>query len=398
MRNRDSVHDLNRCLPASSMSSNTRFPEHLLANRQHYDRLLCCCLILQLATIPQVYALHHMKRAPIAYVAQRDESKPLVVMNLCRETIYPGIATQSGHAPSTGGFKLDTGDMKNLTVGADWQGRVWGRTNCSFNGDGTGASNAGGNNGGGSACATGDCNGIVDCKVTVSKTHSIRKGALKMDQGNTPVSLAEFTLASSSGQTFYDISLVDGYNLPLAIISLYPESGNTSLTKIPPNLTNPICIGTASLLADQGSTADAHSGTNDSFPIPLEESQSRSDVQRWCPWDLQLSLPTKPADGVYSYPDDKIQRPLFNPCFSACAKYDKPSDCCTGGYDSPNVCKPSQYSQDAKKVCPDAYSFGMSCPLYPLFTPCLLPLHCTESLALPLEIPRQQSFINSIKH
>ena len=184
-------------------------------------------------------------------------------------------------------------------------------------------------------------------------------------QGETPVSLAEFTLASSSGQTFYDISLVDGYNIPMAIISLYPETGNSSLEEIPPNLTNPICIGTASLLADEGSTADALSGTNDSYPIPLEQSQSKSDVQAWCPWDLQLNQPTEPSDGIYSYPDGKVQRPLFQPCFSACAKYNKASDCCTGSYNSPNRCKPSAYSKDAKKVCPDAYSFGTPILTYP---------------------------------
>lgn len=175
------------------------------------------------------------------------------------------------------------------------------------------------------------------------------------------MSLAEFTLATSSGQTFYDISLVDGYNIPIAIVSLYPESGNASLTDIPPNLTNPICIGTAALLASEGSTSDAtgtSSGTNSSFPIPLEQSQSISDVQSWCPWDLQLQPPTKPGDGVYPYPDDKIQRPNFNPCLSACAKYNHAQDCCTGGYDNPKVCKPSTYSSEAKKVCPDAYSYA----------------------------------------
>lgn len=187
---------------------------------------------------------------------------------------------------------------------------------------------------------------------------SRRKTLLNEEQGETPVTLAEFTMASASGQTFYDISLVDGYNLPVGIISLYPESDNASLTQIPPNLTNPICIGTAALLADEGSLADANLGTNASFPIPLDQSQSHGDVQRWCPWDLQLSPPTKPGDGIYPYPDDNIKRPLFNPCYSACAKYNRPADCCTGHYDSPNICKPSLYSSDAKKVCPDAYSFG----------------------------------------
>jgi len=125
-------------------------------------------VMLCIATIPGAQPLHHMKRAPLAYVSQRDDSKPLVISNLCTETIYPGIATQSGSAPSTGGFKLHQGQTEKLTVGADWQGRVWGRTNCSFNSDGTGPGNNGGNNGGGAACSTGDCNGIVDCKFAVS--------------------------------------------------------------------------------------------------------------------------------------------------------------------------------------------------------------------------------------
>ena len=179
-----------------------------------------------------------------------------------------------------------------------------------------------------------------------------------MHQGAPPATLAEFSFASYSGQTFYDISLVDGYNVPMGIISLYPESGNASLTQIPPNLTNPVCIGTAALLAEQGSTADAYFGTNSSFPVPLDQTQSHEFVQTWCPWDLQLNTNTGPANGVYVYPDTSIQRPLFNPCYSACAKYSKPQDCCTGAYNSPNACKPSQYSSDAKKVCPDAYSFA----------------------------------------
>ena len=147
--------------------------------RRRYHKLLCCYLVLPLSANQPASALHHMKRAPIAYVARRDESKPLVIRNLCEETIYPGIVTQSGDAPSVGGFRLDTGDMKNLTVGASWQGRVWGRTNCSFNGQGTGPSNNGGFNGGGRACVTGDCGGIVDCKATVS-IHPITKEKLHL--------------------------------------------------------------------------------------------------------------------------------------------------------------------------------------------------------------------------
>lgn len=168
-----------------------------------------------------------------------------------------------------------------------------------------------------------------------------------------PVTLAEFTLSSSSGQAFYDISLVDGYNVPMGIIAINSD--------VPPNLTNPMCIGTASLLAAANTAAGRNFGTTSQYPIPLEEKESWDDVQGWCPWDLQLDPPKKPGDGVYPYPDDSIKRPYFNPCYSACAKYNKASDCCSGSYNSPTVCKPSLYSTQAKKVCPDAYSFGEFC-------------------------------------
>ncbi|MCJ1364379.1 hypothetical protein MMC16_003489 [Acarospora aff. strigata] len=144
----------------------------------------------------------------------------------------------------------------------------------------------------------------------------------------------------------------------MAILSLHAETDQANLTEIPPNLTNPVCIGTAGLLASQGSTDDSLLGTNSSFLLPLDQSVSEEDVATWCPWDLQLQPPTGPANGVYSYPDTTIQRPQFNPCYSACARYNKPEDCCTGAYGSPRTCKPSQYSQEAKKVCPDAYSFA----------------------------------------
>ena len=135
------------------------------AARSHPNRLL---RILTVSTfIGSNSAMHHMQRPPVAWVVQRDSSVPLVVTNKCQEVIYPGVLTQSGSPPSSGGFKLNSGETKNFTVGQDWQGRVWGRTNCTFNSAGTGPGNTGGNNGGGRACGTGDCGGIINCKGTV---------------------------------------------------------------------------------------------------------------------------------------------------------------------------------------------------------------------------------------
>jgi len=98
---------------------------------------------------------------------KRDGGVPLVISNQCPDPIWPAIGTQAGTGAGTGGFLLSPGTSRSLTVGSDWQGRVWGRTNCSFNVAGNGASNLNGHNGAGAACVTGDCNGVLSCVVTV---------------------------------------------------------------------------------------------------------------------------------------------------------------------------------------------------------------------------------------
>lgn len=138
---------------------------------------------------------------------------------------------------------------------------------------------------------------------------------------------------------------------------------NVTLDELPPNLTNPSCQGTDGLLAPQGYDPYSENpnflSTNSSFPLPFDQEVDEKRISRWCPWDLQQTPPEKPGDGVYPYPDDNIKRPQFNPCYSACAKNNRPEDCCTGKYGSPSSCSPSLYSKNVKKVCPDAYSYGV---------------------------------------
>lgn len=100
--------------------------------------------------------------------SKRASTVPLIVSNNCPDTIWPGIGTQAGTGPGTGGFELVSGSSNSLQVSADWQGRVWGRTNCSFNVAGNGPSNLNGANGNGAACDTGDCAGVLSCVNTVS--------------------------------------------------------------------------------------------------------------------------------------------------------------------------------------------------------------------------------------
>lgn len=92
---------------------------------------------------------------------RRDDSDmasnvSLIITNQCSDTIWPGVGTQAGDLPGIVGFELASGDSKNISVATNWNGRVWGRTNCTFD-----------SNGGGS-CLTGDCGGNLTCTGTVS--------------------------------------------------------------------------------------------------------------------------------------------------------------------------------------------------------------------------------------
>ncbi|GKV40869.1 hypothetical protein SLEP1_g48467 [Rubroshorea leprosula] len=74
--------------------------------------------------------------------------------------------------------------------------RFWGRTQCSKDSSGK------------FTCASGDCgSGQVACNGS---------------GGAPPVTLAEFTIAKPGGKDFFDVSLVDGYNVPLSIT---PQGG-----------------------------------------------------------------------------------------------------------------------------------------------------------------------------
>ncbi|GLJ41559.1 hypothetical protein SUGI_1284010 [Cryptomeria japonica] len=89
-----------------------------------------------------------------------------------------------------GGQQLNQGQTWTVNLPAGTQsGKFWGRTGCSFDARGRGS------------CKTGDCGGQLSCQAT----------------GAVPTTLAEYTLNGTSNQYFYDISLVNGFNVPLFI-------------------------------------------------------------------------------------------------------------------------------------------------------------------------------------
>ncbi|KAJ8451930.1 hypothetical protein Cgig2_007413 [Carnegiea gigantea] len=129
-------------------------------------------------------------------------------VNKCDYTVWPGILSGANSAPlESTGFELPQGGTRTFQAPAGWSGRFWGRTGCSFDGSGQGS------------CASGDCgSGRVECGGS---------GAAP------PATLAEFTLNGSGGLDFYDVSLVDGYNLPMIVEASGGSGGQKSSVDSP---------------------------------------------------------------------------------------------------------------------------------------------------------------------
>ncbi|KAL5704874.1 hypothetical protein ACHQM5_023239 [Ranunculus cassubicifolius] len=197
------------------------------------------------------------------------------LQNSCRDTIWPGTLSGSGaNLLGDGGFPLPPSASIQLTAPPGWSGRFWARTGCNFDSNGNGI------------CSTGDCGGTLRCN----------------GGGAPPVSLAEFTLGvpgSSMTQDFYDVSLVDGYNVGVGI-------------------------------KPSGGTGDC------------QYAGCVTDLNNSCPAELQVTM----SGGEVVA------------CKSACAAFNTPEYCCTGDHATPATCSPTQYSAMFKNACPTAYSYA----------------------------------------
>ena len=164
---------------------------------------------------------------------------------------------------------MPSGQTSDIYVPSDLMGaRIWGRTGCSSTG---------------TNCATGDC-GALECNNR---------------QGKLPATLAEFGLCEWNCLDFYDISLVDGFNLPL---SFRPK------TKYP--------------------------------GVECPSLTCSKDVNSMCPEDLKV------------YSNGKVVA-----CQSSCVKYHDDQDCCERAFNNPS-CPKSASSYIFKSACPDAYSYA----------------------------------------
>ncbi|KAL7274862.1 hypothetical protein RUND412_002224 [Rhizina undulata] len=222
-----------------------------------------------------------------------SNNRTIMVTNNCIYPLWPAVFSSNGTGPYTTGFQLSAGVSKALWVSSDWDGRLWGRTNCTFDS----ITKLG-------SCITGDCGGRLECQAT----------------GETPTTLAEFTITGHEDLTYYDISLVDGWSVDMKISVEGDSTGEKS----------PSCVAEPEAEPEKGGG--------------------------WCPFDL-LMFPPDTGSKAFWYPNDGIKRG-WSPCLSACTKWMDDKDCCAGEYDDPLKCKPNLYSKRAKAVCPDAYSFA----------------------------------------
>jgi hypothetical protein len=199
------------------------------------------------------------------------DSGTFTLVNQSGQTIWPGVYG-SNSIPDGGGFELASGASTTLTVPANWSGRIWARTYCTTNSDGS------------FSCETGDC-GALACN-----------GAT----GSASATLAEFTLGGGSAPDYYDVSLVDAFNLPMTIA---PQGGSGCTTA--------------------GCSANLLTGC----PSGLQSVDSSGNLVA---------------------------------CLSACTVYQTDEACCTGA--AATNCDPSQAPVDSasyfKSGCPDAYSYA----------------------------------------
>jgi hypothetical protein len=220
--------------------------------------------------------------------AKAAGTRTFTFVNNTSQTIWAGALGNSGQvAPGNGGWTMAAGSTYTVTVPDTWGGRFWGRTYCNFNSAGVGS------------CETGDCGGVLQCN-----------GA----GGVPPASLAEFTLGGSTGNDFYDVSFVDGFNVPMTV---------TPVGGAQPTPGNIYWCGVAGCGTD----------LNPNCPTALRTTDSSGRIVA---------------------------------CKSACEAFNTDQYCCRGAYNTAATCNPSNWPVDYaayfKSSCPHAYSYAYDDP------------------------------------
>ena len=204
-------------------------------------------------------------------------ARRVTFVNHLSQEIWVAASPDTAHPLPATGWALPPGRSVIITMPNKYNGRIWGRTGCAFHG------NAG-------HCQTGDCDGKFQCT----------------GWGAIPATLAEYNLDAWDNLDFYDISMVDGDNVPMYA---YPTSGDAP-SKVSPDG----CVAA-------GCTT----------PVP-------------CPAALQITTAGKVVA-----------------CESPCAKLGGDQYCCRGQWSSRSACDPTKwpvdYAEVFKSAEPYAYSY-----------------------------------------
>jgi hypothetical protein len=242
--------------------------------------------------------------------------------------------------PTANDWHLAPGQSMALSLPASWGGRFWPRTECATSGGRT-------------TCATGDCGGNLECPVGVG--------------GAPPATLAEFTVMSpSSGSDFYDVSNVDGSNVPLSIA---PVPGTFDPSP-PPGANGPYYCGSPGCTHDCGALPACPWNLAASCPPELEDTDPGHYVGCRSANQVCAVHPSAPAL------DCANERDLYgctgggpNGVSGSCYSQGASSTCCgcpswspAGACQSSNPAwtapsLPGKYAQVLKDACPTAYSF-----------------------------------------
>ena len=144
-------------------------------------------------------------RADSPAVVAPAGSRVVSFVNRVSQSIWVAASPDAAHPLAATGWVLPPGQSVSIVVPDHYNGRFWGRTGCVFSG-------------GHGHCQTGDCNGLFQCA----------------GYGSIPATLAEYNLNSFDGLDFYDVSMVDGSNLPMWI--------NTTSGRTPDKVSSTGCV------------------------------------------------------------------------------------------------------------------------------------------------------------
>jgi hypothetical protein len=216
--------------------------------------------------------------SPATAAPSATGARQVTFVNEVTQTIWVAASPDPAHPLKATGWVLRPGHSVTITVPNHWNGRFWGRTGCVFH-HGRGH------------CQTGDCGGKLQCA----------------GWGQAPATLAEYDLDAFDGLDFYDVSMVDGSNLPMYI-----------------NVTS----------------GKAAKKVNDRGCIPA--GCTKPVV---CPKVLQVKAGGKVVA-----------------CESACLRFGTNQYCCRGAYSARAQCNPAKWPVDYARVFKRAEPYAYSYP------------------------------------